>query len=143
MRLKHPSALTALRSSAQLIIGLGLVVATYARADSPEQKTILVTVADTSSHTAVKGARVFVLDARGAEIASAVTHERGMAKLPPELEQKAPKYVLVEEDHHFISGLTWLSGSRDYYILTLPLVARWFRELSAKSSTASSPVTAS
>jgi hypothetical protein len=86
---------------------------------SPESgASIRIMVADARTHHAVKGARVFVLSVDGRELAASTTNDEGVTALSASLDRQHPKYVLVEHPHYFISGLTWLTGSREYYILT-------------------------
>jgi hypothetical protein len=73
---------------------------------------------------AIANARVFVLSRAGRELGSAQTGRTGEAILPAINEADGPKYLLVEHPAYFISGLTWLSGMEEYFILATGLVVR-------------------
>lgn len=68
-------------------------------------------------HIAVQGGRVFVLSARGEEIASAMTDRYGQASFPALDPALQPTYVLVEREGYFIGGQRWREEAREYYIL--------------------------
>jgi hypothetical protein len=93
-----------------------------ARVASPN--AIVVLVRDGSSRHGIPDARVFVLSESGKELASTSTDSAGRATLPPLSSEQSPKYVLVEHPHYFISGLTWINGMREYYIVTTILTVR-------------------
>lgn len=85
---------------------------------------IVVLVRDGSSRRGVSNARVFVLSESGKELASSSTDSAGKATLPLLPSERSPKYLLVEHPHYFISGLTWVNGMREYYIIATILTVR-------------------
>lgn len=68
-------------------------------------------------HNPVKEARVFIVTKDGQERTIAETDELGTAKFLVADVPTEPKYLLVESGHHFIGGVRWMEGMREYYIL--------------------------
>jgi len=85
---------------------------------------VRVLVHNAKNHSAVQGARVFVLDADGREIAASHTDEAGVAYLPALTEKDHPKYLLVDHPAFFLSGMRWQPGLMEYYILATLLTVR-------------------
>jgi len=55
---------------------------------------------------------------------TATTDDHGVASLPSIGDGDRPKYVIVEHEAFFLSGLRWQPGLREYYILTTILTVR-------------------
>lgn len=89
-----------------------------------QAKEIRVEVVNSSDRNSVSGARVFILSEEGKELASAVTNQLGIATLPNVTQAQRPKYVLVEHSAYFLSGMRWLRGLEEYYVLATILTVR-------------------
>lgn len=85
---------------------------------------ITVQVEQSSHEHSIDGARVFVLDESGKELVSVNTDRNGLARIPAIDQSARPKYVLVEHPAYFLSGLRWIAGSEEYYILMTRLTLR-------------------
>jgi hypothetical protein len=107
-------------SIALLLLIVGCVPTGGATVPTQEIKIIAV---DSSNHSELQGARVFVLGETGQELATARTDERGRATLSVPMSPDRPKYVFVAHPHYFISGTKWL-GAGEYYILASLLEVR-------------------
>ena len=102
-------------------IVLSLLIAARLSCATP---TIRVEVKDSDSHRPVQNARVTIIGADGKEVSSGATDAAGVASVAEPPSGTTPKYVLVEARQYFISGLRWIDGVREYYILMTVLTVK-------------------
>jgi uncharacterized protein YfaS (alpha-2-macroglobulin family) len=73
---------------------------------------------------AVEGALVYILAANGQRLASATTDSTGRVALRGVKGKNHPVYVLVEATNCYISGVRWVPGLEEYYILVGGMAAQ-------------------
>jgi hypothetical protein len=90
---------------------------------APEEIDVLVV--DAKTHEGLQAARVFVLDETGKENAAAKTDKLGRVTLHVTLPAgSAPRFLLAEHSTHFITGVRWVPGLREYYLHATVFVVR-------------------
>lgn len=95
------------------LMSIALLPSTIRAADSVITKTpqtITIIAVESSSHSELQGARVFVLGESGRELAATTTDAHRRATLSVPILDDRPKYVFVAHPHYFISGTKWLGA---------------------------------
>lgn len=85
--------------------------------DARATEKVRVEVIERETRQPLKGARVVILGQGGGVIAEATTDELGQAFLPRPRDSDRPLYVLAEPRGCFVTGLRWLKGQEEYYLL--------------------------
>lgn len=93
------------------------------QSDAARPVTVIVRTMSVPRH-AVEGALVYVLAANGQRLASATTDSTGRVALRGVKGKNHPVYVLVEASNCYISGVRWVPGLEEYYILVGGMAAR-------------------
>ena len=106
-----------------VVVAVVVVAIGMASTSKPESK-VVVEVVDSGSRSRVAGARVFVLSDQGKELASAWTDQSGRASLSTLSAEMKPMYLLVDHPNFFISGLKWMPGRLEYYVLVQLLAVK-------------------
>ena len=83
----------------------------------PQAKSVVVDAQREGDYLPLEGARVFVIGTDGRDLAVAVTNKVGRAVLRYVDASERPRYVLVEMQGYFVTGLPWRPGLLEYWIL--------------------------
>jgi hypothetical protein len=83
----------------------------------PSQQVTVVVRASSTPGKPVQGARVFWLSRDGHELDSAITDSAGLAHLREIGPAEQPRYLLVEADPYYVTGLPYFEGLREYLVL--------------------------
>jgi len=83
-----------------------------------------VKVVDADRSTAIPQAKAILFSETGEELATGITNSDGVTCLRKARGGSRPKFVMVEREHYFLGGLSWLPGAREYFIKLVSLSLR-------------------